>query len=130
MQAREQWEYISTFLEANADKKPIKTYIQETFDKKAKRHSPESMIPDLNRLGAEGWELVHMEPVPRVGRKEDIQFDEWNWTNTYFCVFKRRIANEMMSAQVAPIAAQAADDNEYDLDDIPAPQLDPNMMAF
>lgn len=84
----EQWEYLTTFLEANAKDKDVQQYIQQTFDKKAKRHSPESMIPRLNQLGTQGWELIHMEPVPRVGGKEDVQFDHSSWSNVYFCVFK------------------------------------------
>jgi len=86
----EQWEYITRFVEASAKKKAVKTYIKETFDKKARRHSPESMIPELNAMGEQGWEIIHMEPVPRVGGKEDIQFDQSHWSNTYFVVAKRR----------------------------------------
>lgn len=101
----EKWEYLSTFLEANAKDKQAKQYIKDTFGKKAKRHSPESMIPELNKLGTEGWELIHMEPVPNVGGKEDVQFSTGTWSNNYFCVFKR-LTNQpevvAMSAQSAP----------------------------
>jgi hypothetical protein len=49
-------------------------------------------MPELNRLGAKGWELVHMEPA-YVGNNEDILLHEGGgsrrWTNKYFCVFKR-----------------------------------------
>jgi hypothetical protein len=32
-----------------------------------------------------------MEPVARVGGKEDILFDaDYRWSSTYFCVLKRR----------------------------------------
>lgn len=119
----EQWEYISTFLDAEASDEQTKNYIQQAFDKKPKRHSPEAMIPDLNRLGADGWELVHMEPVPRVGGKEDVQFDHYSWSNTYFCVFKRRVM------QTVRVQAEAASE-QPEQEKIPAPQLDPNMMAF
>lgn len=85
----QQWEYLTRFMEASASSKEIKEYIKQHFDKKPRRHSPESMIPELNRLGDEGWELVHMEPVARVGGKEDVRFDSDNWSSTYFCVFKR-----------------------------------------
>jgi len=86
----EQWEYLTLFVEASAKQQKIKQFIETTFNKKAKRYSPESMIPELNKLGAEGWEVIHMEPVPYVGRKENIQFDQHSWSNTYFCVCKRR----------------------------------------
>lgn len=86
----EQWEYLTRFFEAKANDKEIKRFIRETFDKKPRPHSPEALIPELNRLGAEGWELVHMEPVPRLGRKEDVQHAPYHWSGVYFCVFKRR----------------------------------------
>jgi hypothetical protein len=103
----EQWEYMTLFVEASAKQKEIKEFIKETFDKKPKRHSPESMIPQLNKLGKEGWELVHMEPVPRVGGKEDVQFDQYSWSNTYFCVFKRREPGSSMPVHVAQSAQPA-----------------------
>lgn len=89
---KEKWEYLTTFLEAKANNRDVKNYIKETFDKKAKKHSPEAMIPDLNKLGEEGWELITMEPVADVGGKEDILIagEGRKWTSTFFCVFKRR----------------------------------------
>ncbi|MCA9914121.1 MAG: hypothetical protein KC496_12265 [Anaerolineae bacterium] len=86
----EQWEYLTLILKAQANTKETRQFIKDAFDKKPKQYSPEAMIPELNRLGEVGWELVHMEPVPRVGGKEDIQFDRFSWSNNYFCVFKRR----------------------------------------
>lgn len=117
----EQWQYISTFLEANVKSDEIKNYIKQTFSRDAKRHSPESMIPELNKFGSAGWELVHMEPVPRLGRKEDIQFDPYNWSNTYFCVFKKKIG------QPEPAQAQAASETETTVT-VPPVQLNPNTM--
>jgi hypothetical protein len=52
------------------------------------------MVPELDSLGRDGWELVHMEPVI-VGNNADVcigsteQTSVRPWTNTYFCVFKR-----------------------------------------
>ena len=56
------------------------------------------MIPDLNKLGAEGWELINMEPVAEVGGKEDILIagEGRKWTSVYFCVFKRRMPDSAM----------------------------------
>ena len=53
------------------------------------------MIPELDQLGGEGWELVHMEPVGGVGKKGDVSFTRGYgsmtvWSSAYFCVFKRR----------------------------------------
>ena len=98
----EQWEYFSTFLTANAKKKETKQYIKDTFNKKPRPYSPESMIPELNKLGTEGWELVRMEPVAKLGKNEDIQFDPYQWSSTYFCVFKRRKTGSSMPVHVQP----------------------------
>jgi|GEM_PF-554569 len=89
----EKWEYLTTFVEARVKGKDIRNYIKENFDKKPRKHSPEAMIPDLNKLGAEGWELVSMEPVADIGGKEDILIagEGRKWTAVYFCVFKRRL---------------------------------------
>lgn len=89
----EKWEYITTFLEAKANNKDLRNFIKDKFDKKARKHSPEAMIPDLNKLGQEGWELITMEPVADVGGKEDILIanEGRKWTALYFCVFKRRL---------------------------------------
>ncbi len=89
----EKWEYLTTFVEAKANSKDLRNFIKERFDKKARKHSPEAMIPDLNKLGQEGWELITMEPVADVGGKEDILIanEGRKWTALYFCVFKRRL---------------------------------------
>jgi hypothetical protein len=86
----EQWEYLTLFLRATTRDRKTREYIRSRFNKKARSYSPESLIPELDRLGAEGWELVHMEPVGRVGGKEDVMLDPGSWTNRYFCVLKRR----------------------------------------
>lgn len=87
----EKWEYMTRFFEAEATDKQMKEFIKTKFGKRPRRFSPESMIPELNRLGDEGWEIIHMEPVARVGGKDDVLFsDDYRWSNTYFCVLKRR----------------------------------------
>ena len=94
----EKWEYLTRFVEAEATDKQIKAYIKDTFDKKPKKYSPESMIPQLNQLGAEGWEVISMTPVAEVGGKEDILItgDERKWSHVFFCVFKRRRADSAL----------------------------------
>lgn len=124
----DKWEYFSTFLEADASNKAIKQFIVETFNTSAKRHSPEAMVPELNQMGTEGWELVHMEPVPRVGRKENVQFNRHHWSNTYFCVFKRLIpAPEAPPVPVAQAASVVEEPKEPEVK-IPPVQLDPNLL--
>ena len=92
----EQWEYLTEFLYANLEAKGAKDYIHERWpDWKPDKYAPEAMIPALNALGADGWELVHMQPVG-VGRNSDIMVGyaannmKDFWSNIYFCVFKRR----------------------------------------
>ena len=88
----DKWEYLSTFVQANVRAKGVKDYLKQHRPdmKKIPRFAPETMLPELNALGEQGWELVHMQPVPR-GSKGDILFsgEDRVWSNVYFCVFKR-----------------------------------------
>lgn len=86
----ERWEYQTRFFVASTKEREIREFIKEEFHKKARRHSPEAMIPELNQLGDQGWEVIHMEPVARVGGKEDVMVADDSWSATYFCVLKRR----------------------------------------
>lgn len=92
----EQYEYLTTFIVAEAKTKDVKEYLkqQKPEVKNPPRFTPESMMPQLNALGAQGWELVSMTPVAGVGKQGNIRFvgDESRWSNSYFCVFKRRKA--------------------------------------
>ena len=86
------WEYLTTFVQAEAEREMA--YLMETRSWKEgiPRNTPEAMIPQMNAYGAQGWELVTMEPVI-VGRNADILIHTDNsskWTSTYFCVFKRQ----------------------------------------
>ncbi|WP_420629710.1 hypothetical protein [Candidatus Leptofilum sp.] len=85
-----QWEYLTQFLEANKSATDSMNFAME--EEELASYSPQLLMPELNRLGAKGWELVHMEPV-FVGKNEDILMHEGGgsrrWTNKYFCVFKR-----------------------------------------
>jgi hypothetical protein len=85
-----QWEYLTLFLEAKAHKEDEEKLKKRFNKKKLPQQTPERLIPELDQLGAAGWELVHMEPVPKVGGKGDILFGGVaRWSSTYFCVFKR-----------------------------------------
>ncbi len=102
-----QWEYLSTFIEANARSKENQEFLKRRFpdQKKFQRYSPESLMPELDKLGAQGWELVHMEPIAQVGGKGDVLFtgSVSQWSGTYFCVFKRLKGHQQPPpAQPAP----------------------------
>lgn len=85
-----QWEYLTLFLEARV-RKEDEEKLKKRFDKKKlPKYTPESLIPELDQLGAARWELIHMEPVAKVGNKGDVLFHGApRWSSTYFCVFKR-----------------------------------------
>jgi hypothetical protein len=94
----EKWEYLTEFAWANIDTKGVREYLKQRWpDWTPRQYTPESMIPLLNDRGKEGWELVHMEPVRQVGKNQDIKFQSGgeisstDWSNVYFCVFKRRV---------------------------------------
>lgn len=89
----ERWEYLTKFCEARVSDKERRTFLKKQLEvRRPPVFTPESMIPELNSLGDDGWELVHMEPVARVGTNGDVLFDgtRSHWSNVYFCVFKRR----------------------------------------
>jgi hypothetical protein len=90
----EQWEYLTTFLEADRSQVDMVDVLGDLEADETPVYSPEAMMPDMNKLGAKGWELVHMQPV-YVGKNNDIMLHEGGgtrrWTNKYFCVFKRKV---------------------------------------
>jgi len=88
----EKWEYWTGFLWANIESEGAREFIKKRWPdwKNPPKHAPQTMIPKLNNFGEEGWELVHMEPVALVGGSYDILFGGPDWSNAYFCVFKRR----------------------------------------
>lgn len=93
----EEWEYFTEFMYANIENAGAEEFLQRTFPnwKNPPVYTPQTMIPHLNGMGKQGWELVHMEPVQIVGKKGDVGFGmggsgTTHWSNVYFCVFKRR----------------------------------------
>jgi len=93
----EQWEYWTEFVFANIESPGAAEFIRQGWpDRKPPKFTPETMIPHLNAFGEVGWELVHMQPVV-VGRNADVGFVHGGgapgvqWSNAYFCVFKRRV---------------------------------------
>lgn len=80
------WEYMTTVLGAEKQFSP---------DKKPRKYSIHSLIPQLNAYGADGWELLYIEPR-FIGDNEDVLITKWAgaagggvWTHSYLCVFKR-----------------------------------------
>jgi hypothetical protein len=69
---------------------------------------PQALIPVLNERGAEGWELISIQPVEvnpghepqTIGRDPSKTIDWYRsaasgsggwWTHAYLCVMKRRV---------------------------------------
>lgn len=90
----EKWEYMTKFTYASISKHGAKEFIANNWpDWEPAQYAPQTMVPELNQWGADGWELVHMQPIAAVGTNEDVLFNgEYSrWSSAYFCVFKRRV---------------------------------------
>lgn len=91
----EKWEYLTRFVQADIKNPGVKEFFQRYRPnwRNPPQYTPEAMMPELDELGNQGWELVHMQPVARTGKKGDVLFTGGGssaWSSTYFCVFKRR----------------------------------------
>jgi hypothetical protein len=86
----QKWEYLTVFVRANLSNPGAQEFVESIYPEgKAPIYAPESMVPDLNWWGEQGWELVHMQPV-LVGYNGDVLISsEGRYTNVYFCVLKR-----------------------------------------
>lgn len=123
-----QWEYLPMFIRAEAKGKEMKAFLADQVaetDERPRRFLPQAAIPELNTLGEQGWELLHMEPVAGVGRKGDVLFDGIGvrWSNIYFCVFKRqRPVEGDTPGPLAdhPLGTQTVPQAQPPLDPIPA----------
>ncbi|MDK3158964.1 hypothetical protein QPK87_20635 [Kamptonema cortianum] len=90
------WEYLTLIVKADAKREVDFLEQRRSWKTGIPPYTPEAMIPELNALGAQGWELVHMQPV-YAGDKEDILMHDNGgsgrmWTSEYFCVFKRPVS--------------------------------------
>jgi hypothetical protein len=87
----DQWEYHLGYI--TTETRLEQAFLQENFPgKRLPRYAVQAALPELNALGEQGWELVQMQPVS-LGENGDVLVaggDMRKWTNTYFCVFKRR----------------------------------------
>lgn len=88
----ERWEYLTKFIKADVKNEGAGAFLKSYRPnwKNPPPYTPETMMPELDDLGNQGWELVHMEPVAKVGKKGDVLLNTDAWSNTYFCVLKRR----------------------------------------
>lgn len=87
-----QWEYLTTFIQSDA--RLEEDYLLRLRDWKdgIPPYTPEALMPRLNALGEQGWELVYIRPVVPGGKADVLLMDNSNsrvWASTYFCTFKR-----------------------------------------
>jgi hypothetical protein len=94
MTERQRWEYLTIFLKADAKRE--EDFLQERWDWKEgiPKFTPEALMPELDSLGDQGWELVHIQPVHK-GDNADVLLQDAgsgsrSWSNAYFCLFKRQ----------------------------------------
>ncbi|HLI90244.1 MAG TPA: hypothetical protein VKV37_16275 [Ktedonobacteraceae bacterium] len=90
----EQWEHYIELIEANAEY--AMSFVQQFYPQgPVPIYAVQSILPRLNALGEQGWELVHIEPV-RLGNNGDILLGNdqtqgtRQWAHHYLCSFKRR----------------------------------------
>lgn len=92
------WEHYLELIEADAQTQP--EFIQQFYPPNSiPRYALQSILPRLNVLGEQGWEVVQIQPV-MLGKNGDVLINgamSEKWTRTYLCVFKR---------YTAPTAAQ------------------------
>ena len=94
----QKWEYYSTFL--NAEAESVQDELKKRFptEKTFLPFTPRALMPQLDKFGEEGWELVSIQPV-QIGKRGDILVHDTYgtlnpagnsaWTHTYLCSFKR-----------------------------------------
>ena len=84
------WEHYVELIEADAQKHP--ELVQSFYPPgSVPQYALQSILPRLNHLGEQGWEIVQVQPV-MVGRNGDVLINgamSEKWTRTYLCVFKR-----------------------------------------
>jgi hypothetical protein len=94
MSTVENWEYTAVTWNASTGNEGAIEYIKKRWPKwtKIAKYSVESLIPGLNRLGKDGWELVHMESVWLDDDGAVIMArGAFGSTSAWFCVFKRKV---------------------------------------
>lgn len=85
------WQYHIEYIYTDASHQQTKDFLATYYPgQRFPRYAVQAALKRLDELGAQGWELVQMEPVD-LGDNGDIRIggERSYWTNTYLCVFKR-----------------------------------------
>lgn len=93
MTTREKWEYLTFVLYADLENPGAKEVMNHHWPdwKNPPRYTPQALMPELNRMGETGWELIHIERVNDSVYSDAIFKDNIGAVNAYFCVFKRKV---------------------------------------
>lgn len=87
----ETWEYFTTSFVADTELVGVPV-IDGIPGGEHPRYSVYTLIPQLNYYGAQGWELISLEPM-QIGKNGDMRTASTAstiWANQYFATFKRR----------------------------------------
>ncbi len=90
--AHPQWEHHIEYIEARRTKMPqMQEFLARYYPgQKVPIYAVQAILPRINQLGEQGWELVQIVPV-EPGENGDIRTggERIYWSNTYLCAFKR-----------------------------------------
>jgi hypothetical protein len=96
----QKWQYETTILWADA-KKQQELLETSRPNRNPAKFAPQALIPELDKYGQSGWELIHIEPVT-VRYSYDVakpvassgEVPPYKGTHVYFCVFKRPVPDD------------------------------------
>jgi len=92
---KERWEYHTAIPHAEVDRPGVREYLERRRAVgELVRHTPLVLIPEPDKLGAAGWELVSIQPV-LAGDNEDVfigsRGQTGGWRNASRCALRRRV---------------------------------------
>jgi hypothetical protein len=86
------WEHHIEYIYTDTNKPQTRDFLATYYPEgNFSRYAAQAALKRLDELGAQGWELVQLEPV-EVGKNGDIRIgggESSRWTATYLCAFKR-----------------------------------------
>lgn len=89
----QRWEYLTVILEANAEREDYFLRQYRDWKERIPDFTVEALLPRLNAIGEQGWELVSLTPYTVGNRGDILTHDNGSggrvWTSKYLGVFKR-----------------------------------------
>jgi hypothetical protein len=91
---RERWEYHTAILCADLTRPGVEGFLQRRSTGALARYTPLALMPELNEMGAAGWEMISIQPV-LAGDNGDVFIGSRNqtgsWSHSYLCALRRRV---------------------------------------